>query len=250
PPKSSSPSPLLPRAPACDWSTAAFRPARKKSTPRAGSTSSPGSPPPPPGRTPAPTRGTRTTPPARNPATTPSCPLPGWRSCPGCTVVRDPPCLTDGRRSPGGRFPVPDCRHRGRAAGASGNDRGAGGCGGGVLGEGEDVPGDIGAGDGLHPEPVAGPDAAGKGAVGELDGAQRVPVELAGGELFLHCAQVLANAAEVGDGHGAKEAEQQPRPGAHDGISWSHAGRADADQPGCRGGVPQRGDEGAGQPQG
>jgi hypothetical protein len=77
------------------------------------------------------------------------------------------------------------------------------------------MPGDVGAGDGLHPEPVAGPDVAGLGAVGELDGAQRVPVQPAGGEFFLHDAQVLADAAEVRDRHSAEEAEQQPRPGTH-----------------------------------
>jgi len=86
--------------------------------------------------------------------------------------------------------------------------------GGGVFGESEDVPGDVGAGDGLHGEAVAGPNVPGERAVGQLDGAQRVPVEAAGSELFLHGLQVLADAAQVGGHDGAEEAEQQARVGA------------------------------------
>src|SRR5216684_3727701 len=85
----------------------------------------------------------------------------------------------------------------GFSAGAGGDDRGALLAGGGVLGEGGDVPGDVGAGDGLHGEPVAGLDVPGDRAVGELNGAQRVPVEAAGGEFFLHGLQVRTDAAEV-----------------------------------------------------
>jgi hypothetical protein len=41
------------------------------------------------------------------------------------------------------------------------------------------VPGDVGAGDGLYPEPVASRDTSGERAVGELHPAQRVPVKAA-----------------------------------------------------------------------
>jgi hypothetical protein len=109
------------------------------------------------------------------------------------------------------------------------------------------VPGDVGARDGFHREPAAGPDVAGERPVGELDRAQRVPVQAAGGEFVLHGLQVLADAAEVRDGDGAEEAEQQPGAGAHDVVGGSHAGGADADQPGSRGGVADRGDQGAGE---
>src|SRR6266704_692823 len=155
-------------------------------------------------------------------------------------------CLPDRGGLPGGEVPGPG--RAGLPAGPGGDDRRALVAGGGVLGEGEDVPGDVGAGDGLHPEPVAGPDVRGERAVGQLDGPQRVPVEPAGGEFFFHRAEVLADVAEVGGDDGAEEAEQQPRPGAHDGVGGSHAGGADRDQPGGGGGGLYRGDEGAGQP--
>src|SRR5215472_6778565 len=112
---------------------------------------------------------------------------------------------------PGGEVPGPG--GTGLLAGAGGDDRGALGVSDGVFGQGEDVPRDVGAGDGLYDDPVAGVNVPGERAVGQLDGPQRIPVEPAGGEYVLRRAEVLANAAEVGDQHGAEEAEQQPRPG-------------------------------------
>src|SRR5690242_4026743 len=132
------------------------------------------------------------------------------------------------------------------AAGPGGDDRGALRAGSGVFGESEDVPGDVGAGHALHGEPVAGLNVAGKRAIGELDRAHRVPVEPARGHFLFHRAQVLADAAEVRRHRGAEETEQQPWPGAHEVVGWSHAGGTDRDQPGGRCGVFHRGDEGAG----
>jgi len=84
------------------------------------------------------------------------------------------------------------------AAGTGGDDGGAQLAGIGVFGEGEDVPGDVGAGDGLDHDPVAGAHVAGERAVGELEGAGRVPVQAAGGQFSLRGDEVLADAAEVG----------------------------------------------------
>src|SRR5215831_98790 len=120
--------------------------------------------------------------------------------------------------------------------------------GGGILGQGEDVPGDVGAGDGLYGDPVADLNVPGERAIGQLDGPQRIPVEPAGGEFGFHRLEVLPDVAEVGDHHGAEEAEQQPRPDPHGVVSGAHAGGADRDQPGGCGGLFHRGDEGAGQP--
>src|SRR6516162_8609256 len=64
---------------------------------------------------------------------------------------------------------------------AGGDDGGALGVGGGVFSDGEDVPGDVGAGDGLDGDPVAGLNVPGQRAVGQLDGPHGVPVEPAGG---------------------------------------------------------------------
>src|SRR3974390_3199881 len=118
------------------------------------------------------------------------------------------------------------------AAGCAGDDRGAGLAGAGGFGEVEDVPGHVGAGDGLHGEPGAGLNVPGERAIGQLDRAQRVPVEIGGGELVLHSLQIAADAAQVGGHDGAEEAEQQTRPGAHGGVAGAHAPGADRDQAG------------------
>src|SRR6516165_7263019 len=55
------------------------------------------------------------------------------------------------------------------ASGRGGDDRGAVLARVGAFGEAEDVPGDIGAGDGLHGEAVAGLDVPGERAVGQFD---------------------------------------------------------------------------------
>src|SRR5689334_16057756 len=77
-------------------------------------------------------------------------------------------------------------------AGGGGDDGGALDVGGRILGEREDVPGDVGTGDGLYGDPVAGLDAPGERAIGELDGPWRIPVEPARGEFLFHRAEVLA----------------------------------------------------------
>src|SRR5262245_12965893 len=93
----------------------------------------------------------------------------------------------------------------GPAASARSDHRGPLELGGGLLGQGEDVPGDVGAGDGLYGDPVADLNVPGERAIGQLDGPRRIPLEPAGGEFGFHRLEVFPDAAEVGDHHGAEE---------------------------------------------
>src|SRR5215467_3126560 len=96
--------------------------------------------------------------------------------------------------------------------GAGGDDGGAVLARVGVFGEVEDVPGDVGAGDGLHGEPGAGVNVPGERSIGQFDGAQRVPVELGGGEFFLHGLKILADAAQIGGDDALPISRRGPAP--------------------------------------